>query len=115
MSLIISKYENGIDKCWYNSTNVIYSECIDNKDALKDLIVVFHDGRSYKYKSLIVQDVLLFKAGGLDGSNGRALNKFIKKYNYEKLENVDLTLLEEEKHILLEEKKLKEQLKEEDE
>ena len=34
----------GIDKSWYQSSNVLYSECIDVEDELKTLKVVFKNG-----------------------------------------------------------------------
>jgi tRNA(His) 5'-end guanylyltransferase len=107
MGLIIRKYENEIDKCFYESSNVIYSECIDKKDAYKDLIVVFKDGRAYKYKDVIIQDYLLFRQ---NESQGKALNKYIltkfmgkDKYKFEKLDKFDISLLEKEKQLLIEE------------
>ena len=45
----------------------------------------------------MVKDYVMFKHGGLDGSQGKALNKFIKpKYEFEKVENADMELLKEE-------------------
>ena len=51
---------------------------------------------TYLYKDVDVNDYVLFVHGGTDGSNGKALNKFIKKYEYEKLENSNKELLTEE-------------------
>lgn len=77
----------GIDKVWYKSSNIIYSECIDNKNDYKTLRVVFKNGQSYTYKKVDVNDYVMFVHGGLDGSNGKALNKLIKpKYEFEKTE-----------------------------
>lgn len=112
MGLIISKYNNEelIDECWYDSSTIYYSKCYDNKDDYKDIEVTFKDGRTYKYFKVIVQDYLLFREGGLDGSQGKALNSFIKKYQFEKMDKIDIQVLEERKILMLEEKKL-EQLK----
>ena len=45
----------------------------------------------------MVKDYIMFKHGGLDGSQGKALNKFIKpKYEFEKVENANMELLQEE-------------------
>ena len=45
----------------------------------------------------MVKDYIMFKHGGLDGSQGKALNKFIKpKYEFEKVENANMELLKEE-------------------
>ena len=84
--------DSKIDKVWYKSTNVVYSECHDNENTLKDLMVVFSNGTSYMYHGVDVNDYVMFVHGGIDGSNGRALNKFIKqkKCEYEKLGTVDL-------------------------
>lgn len=109
MGLIISKYNEKdlIDECWYDSSNIYYSKCYDKKDDYKDLEVTFKDGRTYKYLKLSVIDYLFFKNGGLDNSQGKALNTFIKKYQFEKSEKVDITSLENEKKILLEERDIK--------
>jgi hypothetical protein len=111
MSVIVTKYnkELSIDECWYDSSNIKYSKCYDKKDDYKDLEVVFKDGRRYLYKGLIVQDYLLFRS---DLSQGKALNKYItckkndgtNKYEFEKLEKIDISDIEKEKNILLEEK-----------
>lgn len=108
MSLIISEYNENelIDECWYDSSNIYYSKCFDNIDAYKNLVVVFKDGRAYIYKDVIVQDYLLFKYGGLYDSQGKALNSFIKKYKYERLNKFDINLLEEKKNELIHNKML---------
>ena len=113
MGLIISEYDQEllIDKSWYDSSNIYYSECYDKKNELKDLKVVFNDGRSYLYKDVSVVDILLFKNGGVNNSQGKALFKYIAckvrgvdKYQYEKLDSVDIKVLEEQKKVLLENK-----------
>lgn len=108
MAVVVNKYENNIDKAWYDSSNIVYSECIDNVDDYKDLFITFKDGRTYHYKNVTVQDYLLFRE---DASQGKALNKYITKkidkkpvYEFERLENKDLILLSEERDKLLEEK-----------
>lgn len=101
--LIIDKYdsEKNIDECWYNSSNIVYSKCHDKPNDYKDLEVVFSDGRRYKYLEMNIQDVLLFKVAE---SQGKALSKFIKKYQFERMEKVDLAELQAKKMLLLEEK-----------
>lgn len=90
--MIVFRYydkDSRIDRAWYNSSNVLYSECEDKENDYKTLIVVFKGGAAYKYTNVDVNDYLMFMAGGLDGSNGKALNKFIKaKCPYEKIENI---------------------------
>lgn len=106
MALIISKYDKkqSIDECWYDSSTIYYSKCYDKKDDLKDLEVTFKDGRTYKYFKLNVQDYLLFKNGGLNNSQGKALNEFIKKYQFQKLDKIDIASLELKKELLIEER-----------
>lgn len=99
--------EERIDRVWYDSSNVLYSECEDRLNELKVLTVVFKGGATYRYKDVDVNDYVMFIHGGLDGSNGKALNKFIKKYEFEKLDKTDLTKLEERKQMILEAKKEK--------
>lgn len=98
--------EKHLDRAWYSSSNIVYSECDDIKDDLKTLRVVFKNGACYQYKNVSVMDYLMFMHGGLDGSNGKALNKFIKenKYEYERLENMDLTVINNNLNTLVEEK-----------
>ena len=95
MSKKFSYYANDIDHAWYDSSNVIYSECIDHDERLKTLKVVFANGTQYQYDDVPVQDYLLFRESQ---SQGQALNRLIKggKYKYQKLDNVDLDLLNED-------------------
>lgn len=100
MGKIIAIYSNNVDKAWYESSNVVYSECIDKKNELKEVNVVFKNGTEYTYFDVAVQDYLMFRE---DASQGKALNKFIKKYEYAKHEEKrDLALLNEELENLLE-------------
>ena len=88
------------DKVWYNSSNIYYSEFVENEfDNKGQLYVVFKNGAKYLYKDVdMPTDYLIFKKGGLDGSNGKALNAYIKpKYEFEKKETVDVNVLEEER------------------
>lgn len=88
--------EKKLDRVWYDSSNIIYSECEDNND-LKTLKVVFKKGLTYLYKKVDTNDYVMFVHGGLDGSNGKALNQFIKpKCEYERIEDTDLVALNEE-------------------
>lgn len=99
--IIYRKYdkEQRLDRVWYESSSIVYSECEDIKDDFKILRVVFKNGGHYEYKGVDVNDYVMFVHGGLDGSNGKALNTFIKKKcEYTKLENANL----EEINLLLE-------------
>ncbi len=89
--IIFRKYDEKehIDHVWYQSSNIVYSECLDTINELKTLTVIFKNGKRYQYKEVDVNDYVMFMHGGLDGSNGKALNKFIKnKYECEKLDDV---------------------------
>ena len=111
MGLTVKKYdeEQRIEYCWYDSSNLVYSELYDKKDELKELTVVFKGGRQYKYFDVNVQDALYFSRGGLNNSVGEEFNKRIVKkgYKFEKLENADLILLESKKQEILLEQELK--------
>lgn len=97
--------EKRLDRVWYDSSNILYSECDDNLNELKTLRVTFKNGATYQYESVDVNDYLLFVNGGLDGSNGKALNKYIKpKYEFNKVKNADIDLILNESKKLLEEK-----------
>ena len=88
-------YCDNVDKTWYDSSNVVYTECIDNENKPKTLKVVFSNGTQYQYNDVDVRDYLLLRE---DQSQGKALNRLIKekKYEYVKLENADLEAIEEE-------------------
>lgn len=99
---IYDENENGInvDKTWYNSSNIKYSECVDNNDDLKTLRIVFTNGTQYEYQGVEVQQYLLFRE---DASQGKALNRLIKSgnYKYTKLENADLKVIEDELFFIM--------------
>jgi hypothetical protein len=101
MSKIFGFYSNDVDKTWYQSSNIKYSECIDHDNDLKTLKVVFNNGTQYQYNKVDVRDYLFFKN---DSSQGKALNQFIKGkgYEYEKLENADVKSLEDELNFRME-------------
>lgn len=87
MSKIYNVYENDVDKTWYDSSNVIYTECDDIANSLKVLRIYFKSGRVYQYANVNVNDYLLFRE---DVSQGKAFTKIIKKYPCERLEDVDI-------------------------
>ena len=101
MSKIFNFYANDIDKTWYQSSNIKYSECIDHDNDLKTLKVVFNNGTQYKYKKVDVQNYLLFRDAS---SQGKALNEYIKPkgYEYEKMENADMQSLDDELNFRIE-------------
>jgi hypothetical protein len=95
MSKIFNVYSNDVDRTWYQSSNIKFSECIDHDNQLKTLIVVFNNGTQYRYDKVDVRDYLLFRDAE---SQGKALNQYIKPkgYAYEKLDNADLATLDGE-------------------
>ena len=100
MSKIFGFYkedENGVglDRYWFDSSNVKYCECIDKEGERKTLRVVFNNGSQYEYTGVDVNHYLLFSE---DASQGKALNKYIKgnKYEFKKLDNVDVQEINDE-------------------
>ena len=95
MGKIFNYYSNDIDRTWYQSSNVKFSECIDKENELKTLRVVFNNGSQYEYTGVDVNQYLLFRE---DTSQGKALNKYIKgnNYEYKRLDNADVAALDEE-------------------
>lgn len=85
-----------LDKAWYSSSNVFYSECDDTESNLKTVRVSFKNGATYEYYDVDVNDYVMFLHGGLDGSSGKALNKYIKKYDYRRIEDKDPNILAQE-------------------
>lgn len=87
MSKIYNLYENDVDRTWYDSSNVVYTECDDITNGLKVLRIYFKSGRVYQYTNVNVNDYLLFRE---DVSQGRAFTKLIKNYPCERLEDADI-------------------------
>lgn len=84
-----------VDRAFYDSSNIKYTECVDNDNELKTLRVVFSNGTQYEYSGVNVNDYLLLRESE---SQGRALNTLIKSrgYEYKKLDNADLDAINEE-------------------
>lgn len=95
MAKIFSHYADNVDKAWYSSSTIEYSECIDNDDALKTLYVVFKNGSTYRYDDVNVMDYLKFREAS---SQGKALKAYIKDngYSYAKEEPRDIGLIHDE-------------------
>ena len=93
MSKLFDYYSNNVDYTWYQSSNIKYSECIDNDNELKTLKIVFNNGKQYEYEKINVFDFLKFRDAD---SQGKAFNQFIKKYEFKKLDDYDLNKLDEE-------------------
>ena len=80
-------YENNLDRTWYESSNIVYSECIDNEGELKTVKVVFNGGRTYEYIGVKVNDYLMFRESP---SQGKALNQFLKQYEAKRLDDSNI-------------------------
>lgn len=91
MGKIFNLYENKMDRTWYKSSNIKYSECDDNVDALKTVRIVFGDGRMYQYENVNVNDYLLFRE---DVSQGKAMNRYLKSYECKRLDDIDIETIE---------------------
>lgn len=98
MSKILSKYDNNLDKAWYDSSNIIYSECDDNDNALKTVRVTFKDGRTYQYNNVNVNDYLMFRESE---SQGKTFNSYLKQYECVKIENKNIEDINKELEELL--------------
>ena len=87
--MILFRYydkEEKVDRIWYSSSNILYSECDDKLDDFKELRITFKNGDTYVYKKVDVNDYVLFAHGGIDASNGKAFWKIIRpKYEAEKI------------------------------
>lgn len=74
----------GIVESTYDSSNILSS--IYNEDT-NDLIIIFKNGGKYKYPKVSKSDFMRFE---MAESQGVVFNTHIKKYSFEKLDNVDL-------------------------
>lgn len=92
---LFSYYDNKIDHAWFESSDIVYSECIDNENELKTLKVVFSNGAQYEFYDVNVFDYLKFRDGS---SQGKAFITYIrkKKYKFKKLEIANLKEINEE-------------------
>ena len=109
MAIIYNKYVNCIDHTWYDSSNVVYSECYDNSEEKKTVKIVFKGGRAYIYTDVLVEDYIMFKNSD---SNGVAVNTYIvKKYKdtCKRLPDIDMNELEEKKENFINEGKITEE------
>lgn len=90
MGLLYNKYTNMTDHSWYQSSNVLYSACMDKDTSdKKDLIIIFKGGATYMYRNVDINDYIMFKSAD---SQGKYLPNIIRKYECIKL---DITSLED--------------------
>lgn len=100
---ILNDYDKDklIDRTWYDSSNIIYSECYDKVDDFKEVKIVFYNGRCYLYKGVNVNDYILFREAK---SQGKAISRYISKkdsnnnpiYECIRLEDVDVDKVKSE-------------------
>ena len=81
--------EERIQKVWYDSSMLVYSEMKENEfENIGDLTVTFKNGATYTYLDVTFEDYMVFIGGGTDASQGKTLNKIIKnKYQYKRIED----------------------------
>lgn len=91
MSKIYNIYEDNLDRTWYQSSNILYSECEDKANELKTVRIVFKNGRTYEYYDVNVFDYMLFRE---DSSQGKSFKKYIAKYETKKVDDTDLNELQ---------------------
>ena len=78
-------------EAWYDSTMILYTKMTEDEVENKgDLYVTFKNGSTYKYKDVTFGDYVLLLYGGTDISQGKTMNKVIKKrYEYERVDDAD--------------------------
>ena len=89
--IVYSKYIDSKEYTWYDSSNVLFSECIDRDGDKKSLKITFKQGRTYLYQDVDVKDYVMFKNSS---SNGSAFNQYIKQYQAMRLPDVSIEELD---------------------
>ena len=92
MALTYRKYIMSVDHCWYESSNILYSECFDTQnDEPRDVKIVFKGGRTYLYKDVDASTYVMFRDAA---SQGSVFGKTIKNCPYSKLEDTPTETLD---------------------
>lgn len=81
--------ENGIIECLIDSSNILLSEWDKSKKTLK---ITFKAGTQYLYKDVLERDYLRFE---ISESQGSVFNKTFRKYEFDKLDKIDVTEIKE--------------------
>lgn len=81
--------ENGIIECLIDSSNILLSEWDKSKKTLK---ITFKAGTQYLYKDVLERDYLRFE---ISESQGSVFNKTFSKYEFDKLDKIDVTEIKE--------------------
>ena len=91
-----------IEKAWFDSSMFFHTVMIENPVENKgDLYVTFKNGATYLYKDVAFEDYVLLMGGGLEMSQGKSLNKYIKsKYEFERVGDKSIQALQEELDML---------------
>jgi uncharacterized protein YheU (UPF0270 family) len=84
--MLLKKQEkDNVTKAIFSSSNI----CASTYDrTTKNLTIIFSKGTQYKYPNVSETDYTRFE---LADSQGVVFNSHIKKYNFEKLDNVDVS------------------------
>jgi hypothetical protein len=81
--------EDGVVECLIDSSNIIMSEYDESK---KTLAITFKAGTKYLYKDILHRDYVRFE---VSESQGEIFNKTLRKYEFDKLDKVDVNPLKE--------------------
>jgi hypothetical protein len=92
--ILKKQVKENIIKSLYDSSNVLASIYDTNTN---DLIIIFKSGTQYKYPNVSLNDYTRLE---IAESQGVVFNTHIKKYQYEKLENVNVQEILNEAVIL---------------
>jgi hypothetical protein len=83
--MILKKQEkNNLVQAIYESSNICASTY---NNQTKDLVIVFNNGGQYKYTNVSETDYTRFE---IADSQGAIFNSHIKKYNFEKLDKINV-------------------------
>jgi len=83
--MILKRVKKGeVIKNIYESSNIMSS---NYNTGTKDLIIIFKNGKQYKYNSVDIKDYTRFE---IADSQGKVFNTNIKKYSFTKLDNVNV-------------------------
>lgn len=86
--MILKRQEkDNVIKAIYSSSNILASTYDKNKN---DLTLIFNKGSQYKYPGVSTTDYTRFE---IAESQGVVFNTHIKKYEFQKLENIDPAII----------------------
>lgn len=94
--LLKRQEKNGLIRGLYESSNILASTY---NESTNDLEIIFKSGTKYKYSNVSKSDYMRFE---IAESQGVVFNSHIKKYAFEKLENVDVNEIISEANSLAE-------------